>query len=310
MRISAWIRIVCWGVIFLLLTGILICGLTGIPFCGVSLNAWEDFSWKADSCATLGNGSGNYHVSTEGIKQLDISWTSGEITLISYEGEDVYFTETSDTPLNEKNSLRYGVSDGVLVIRFQEKGSLFGRQPDKKLQVMIPRSLASDLREVQADAVSANIRIEKLEAEKITCTATSGAVALTGLQAGRIETETVSGDITVSSVQAEEIEISTVSGEMDLEGAFQKISSSSTSGALKVNSSICPTSFKASSVSGGVTLFIPENNGFSLSFDKVSGAFYSDFSMTLDNGKGIYRDGGNLLIVDTVSGNCSIRRNK
>lgn len=185
MRISAWIRIVCWGVIFLLLTGILICGLTGIPFCGVSLNAWEDFSWKTDSRATLGNGSGNYHVSTEGIKQLDISWTSGEITLISYEGEDVYFTETSDTPLNEKNSLRYGVSDGVLVIRFQEKGSLFGRQPDKKLQVMIPRSLASDLREVQADAVSANIRIEKLEAEKITCTATSGAVALTGLQAGR-----------------------------------------------------------------------------------------------------------------------------
>lgn len=70
-----------------------------------------------------------------------------------------------------------------MVIRFQEKGSLFGRQPDKKLQVMIPRSLASDLREVQADAVSANIRIEKLEAEKITCTATSGAVALTGLQA-------------------------------------------------------------------------------------------------------------------------------
>ena len=97
---------------------------------------------------------------------MDISWTSGEITLISYEGEDVYFTETSDTPLNEKNSLRYGVSDGVLVIRFQEKGSLFGRQPDKKLQVMIPRSLASDLREVQADAVSANIRIEKLESGK------------------------------------------------------------------------------------------------------------------------------------------------
>ena len=63
--------------------------------------------------------------------------------MIPYEGEDVYFTEISDTPLNEKNSLRYGVSDSVLVIRFQEKGSLFGRQPDKKLQVMIPRSLAS-----------------------------------------------------------------------------------------------------------------------------------------------------------------------
>lgn len=182
--------------------------------------------------------------------------------------------------------------------------------PTKNCRLWFRGVWLPDLREVQADAVSANIRIEKLEAEKITCTATSGAVALTGLQAGRIETETVSGDITVSSVQAEEIEISTVSGEMDLEGAFQKISSSSTSGAWKVNSSICPTSFKASSVSGGVTLFIPENNGFPLSFDKVSGAFYSDFSMTLDNGKGIYRDGGNLLIVDTVSGNCSIRRNK
>lgn len=103
--------------------------------------------------------------------------------------------------------------------------------PTKNCRLCFRGVWLPDLREVQADAVSANIRIEKLEAEKITCTATSGAVALTGLQAGRIETETVSGDITVSSVQAEEIEISTVSGEMDLEGAFQKISSSSTSGA-------------------------------------------------------------------------------
>ena len=118
-----------------MLTGILICGLTGIPFCGVCLNAWEDFSWKADSRATLGNGSGNYHVSTEGIKQLDISWTSGGITLIPYEGEDVYFTEISDTPLNEKNSLRYGVSDGVLVIRFQEKGSLLADSPTKNCRL-------------------------------------------------------------------------------------------------------------------------------------------------------------------------------
>lgn len=131
------------------------------------------------------------------------------------------------TPLNEKNSLRYGVSDSVLVIRFQEKGSLFGRQPDKKLQVMIPRSLASG-----SARGSDRCRFCKYSHRKIRggknnmfwrgCTYGT---------AGRIEIETVSGDITVSSVQAEEIEISTVSGEMDLEGAFQKISSSSTSGA-------------------------------------------------------------------------------
>ena len=136
----------------------------------------------------------------------------------------------------------------------RKRGVCLADSPTKNCRLWFRGVWLPDLREVQADAVSANIRIEKLEAEKITCTATSGA--------------------------------------------------------WKVNSSICPTSFKASSVSGGVTLFIPENNGFSLSFDKVSGAFYSDFSMTLDNGKGIYRDGGNLLIVDTVSGNCSIRRNK
>lgn len=213
-----------------MLTGILICGLTGIPFCGVSLNAWEDFSWKADSCATLGNGSGNYHVSTDGIKQLDISWTSGEITLIPYEGEDVYFTEISDTPLNEKNSLRYGVSDSVLVIRFQEKGSLFGRQPDKKLQVMLPRSLASGSARGSDRCRFCKYSHRKIRGGKnnMYCNFWCGCTYGT---AGRIETETVSGDITVSSVQAEEIEISTVSGEMDLEGAFQKISSSSTSGA-------------------------------------------------------------------------------
>lgn len=125
------------------------------------------------SC-NIGEWIGKLPCFDRGDKQLDISWTSGEITLIPYEGEDVYFTETSDTPLNEKNSLRYGVSDGVLVIRFQEKGSLFGRQPRQKTAGYDSAEFGFRSARGSGRCRFCKYSHRKIRGGKITCTATSG----------------------------------------------------------------------------------------------------------------------------------------
>ncbi|MDD3192629.1 MAG: DUF4097 family beta strand repeat-containing protein [Oscillospiraceae bacterium] len=308
MKTLAWIRIVCWGLVLLFLTGILICSLIGVPVLGVNLNAWEGFSWRADSRVTQGDGSGHYQVPAENIKQLDINWTAGSVELVPYDGTEISFSEEAFGTLTEKNSLRYGVSDGVLVIRYVKNGLLFGNQPSKKLQVMLPRELAQSLEKIEVDSVSAKIDATDLQAGKMKYNTTSGSITLSGLQAEEIEIDTVSGGADVQDSNAENFKISTVSGDMRLDGSFQEIRSDSTSGKLTVQDRICPTTLKANSVSGDVILTLPENKGFSVSFDSLSGAFYSDFPMRMNDGEGTYENGGAHLNVDTVSGGFTIHK--
>ncbi len=309
MKTSAWIRIVCWGFVLLILTGFLICGLMDLPFFGLRFGMWDGFSWWEDDKDYLGNGSDSYQVPASGIEKLKIDWVSGRVDLQIYDGEEICITETSNRQLNEKNSLRYKVSGDTLKIRFRKNGILFGNLPNKDLQVMLPKRLAQSLQEVQVDAVSAKIEVNDLQAEEMHYETTSGAIHLLGVGAKEIEVDTVSGNLDIEAAQAAEVDISTVSGATQLEGAFGTIHASGVSGQIKVQSSACPDRVSASTVSGGVTLIIPENEGFSVSFDRVSGEFSSDFPITLNEGEGTYKNGGADFIVDTVSGNFSVKTN-
>ncbi len=309
MKTSAWIRIVCWGFVLLILTGFLVCGLMDLPFFGARLGMWDGFSWWGDDKDYLGDGSGSYQVPVSGIEKLKIDWVSGRVDLKIYDGEEIYITETSNQQLNEKNTLRYKVSGDTLRIRFRKSGILFGHLPDKDLQVMIPERLAQALKEIGVDAVSAKIDVKDLQAEEMHYETTSGAINLIGVGAKEIEVDTVSGDLCIEASQAVEVDISTVSGLTQLEGAFGKIHASGVSGEMKVQSSVCPDRVNASTVSGNVTIIIPENAGFSVSFDRVSGEFNSDFPITMNEGEGTYKNGGADFIVDTVSGNFSVKMN-
>lgn len=309
MKTSAWIRIVCWGFVLLILTGFLICGLMDLPFFGLRFGMWDGFSWWEDDAGYSGDGSGSYQIPAAGIENLDIEWISGRVELQIWDGEEIYIAETSKRQLNEKNSLRYKVSGDTLKIRFRKNGILFGSLPEKDLQLMLPKRLAQALKKVQVDAVSAKIEVNDLQAEEMHYETTSGAIHLLGAGAKEIEVDTVSGYLDLEAAQAAEVDISTVSGETQLEGAFGVIHASGVSGQIRVQSSVCPDRVSASTVSGGITLVIPENEGFSVSFDRVSGEFSSDFPITLNEGEGSYKNGGADFNVDTVSGNFSIKTN-
>ncbi len=308
MKASAWIRIACWGFVLLMSTGFLVCRLVGVPFLGLHSDLWGGFSWWEDDKGYSGDGSGSYKIPASGIENIEIDWVAGEVTLSAYDGEEIHFTESSSKKLNEKTTLRYKVSGNTLKIRFRKNGILFGSAPGKDLQVFLPRELAKSLGKVKIDAVSAKIDAKDLQAEQMHYTTTSGPIFLEKVEAERIETDTVSGGLDIENARATEIHASTVSGKTDLEGAFGTIHASGVSGKLTIQSSVCPDSVSASSVSGDVTVVIPENPGFSVSFDRVSGEFDSDFALSLKEGKGSYKDGGAKIAVDTVSGNLSIKK--
>ena len=57
-----------------------------------------------------------------------------------------------------------------------------------------------------------------------------------------------------------------------------------TSGNADLTTSAALDSLRSDSVSGTVTVVMPDNGGFDLSFHKLSGSFHSDFPTTQDGG--------------------------
>lgn len=86
-----------------------------------------------------------------------------------------------------------------------------------------------------------------------------------------------------------ELSADTTSGSLTLDGAFETIDFDTTSGALHLTTSILPRDISCDTVSGGVTLTLPENGGFSATLDSVSGDLTVDgFAGSLHRDEFVY----------------------
>lgn len=105
-----------------------------------------------------------------------------------------------------------------------------------------------------------------------------------------------------------ELSADTTSGSLTLDGAFETIDFDTTSGALHMTASALPRDISCDTVSGGVTLTLPENGGFSATLDSVSGDLTVDgFTGSLHRDTFVYGQGGPAYEFDSVSGDVHIR---
>lgn len=147
-------------------------------------------------------------------------------------------------------------------------------------------------------------------AESVTAASTSGDVNLDGMQASSgIQVGTASGDIRGNGVDCSLLTVSSTSGDIRMEGRFTGIQLGTTSGDASLTTSAALESLSSDSVSGTVTVSMPDNGGFDLSFQKVSGRFHCDFPTTESGGRYRYQNGGASFSAHTVSGDFYLRRN-
>ena len=100
--------------------------------------------------------------------------------------------------------------------------------------------------------------------------------------AKNIDIETVSSDCVIENVNSEKIEIDSTSGDNSLSGSFEDILLESGSGDNVIKSTICPSRINIDSVTGDTLIQIPENDGFEVRYDIVTGKIYvKDFSVTI-----------------------------
>ena len=287
------------------------------------------------------NEVGSYDLSITDIKDIDIDWISGGVSVTPYDGTVIKLVEYAQRDLKEDEVLTYEVEGSKLIVKFYDKSTgLHLFMPSKKLQVMVPESLANNLEDfllnnvsseievsnitaktVKIDSISGSIDMTDIYSDSIKLETTSGKILLTNSEAtesslesisgsvninnviskDQMSVDTTSGSISLEAVTSDNLSLETISGRVTADGNFENIIGGSTSGAFKIEDGVAPKSFNIHSISGSVTIAMPSLESMELKHSSVSGKFSCDFPIVENGGGGDYK-------ISTTSGSIRVEK--
>ncbi|MEG1151434.1 MAG: DUF4097 family beta strand repeat-containing protein [Bacilli bacterium] len=293
MKTTAIVKIVLFSILTVFLTVFLMKNLNPIKFPAFRINSNLFYNQNQEIITgDYKKGSGNYNAND--VTSMDINWVAGEVDIQEYDGTDIIFEEISNG-ISEKYKMHHTLSNGKLTINYSKSNSFngfgFGVDIQKKnLTIKVPK----------------NKRFEKLELN-IVGTETN----ISNIKSQDMHFITVNGDINGNNLTAKNLSGESVSGQLNLTGDFNSIDYVSVSGKINITDTVCPEVIECESVSGSLNITIPENDGFTLKYDKVSGYIDCDFeTKMIENRKLEHKNGSADFKFNTVSGEISIKKIK
>ena len=304
MRAKAIVKICICGTIALVLASMLV-SLLALP--GMhSLTGWDwSIHWLDDHGSDEGYTVGAASVSGE-VREMDVSWLSGSVTVELTDGDAVTLREEPQ-PESSDARMRWKLQDGKLTVYSQKSGLTLPTRA-KQLTIGIPAGQAEKLQKLSLDLSAATASLPALTLRELELDSISGSVTLTGGSYENLDFDSTSGELTLMGAAVGELSADTTSGSLTLDGDFTQVEFDTTSGSMELTASALPQNISCDTVSGGVTLTLPENSGFSASLDSVSGSLTVDgFTGSLHGDEFVYGQGGPAYEFDSVSGDVRIR---
>ena len=309
MKAGAIVRIILWGLVTAVLCAVLAGGLIydGFDFPQISLGT-DGYRFSDVGTYSVGD----ITLDSNTVHSLDIEWVAGSIRIKKSDGDKLVVRESKLG--HPDNELRWRIHNGQLQIRYC-KPRIFGLGSlSKDLEILLPADMlldGVDLRTIAIENVSSRIEIRDIAAQAIEIESVSGNIHLINSDVGMLEMENVSGTVQVLNCTLDKIETSTVSGNVSAEGTIRQVELEGVSARLDVISAVCPREITCKTVSGSLHLTIPENAGFVLSLDSLSGNLYApEFSLTSHgSGKYICGDGTSFFEIESISGQVDIQKN-
>lgn len=322
MRTGGIIRIVVGLVIAALLTAFLVAALTGF-------NLFEKLGWNTgwtswlhgNSISTVDDGSTvvseTAAVDAAGVNEIKIDWVAGSVEIRVGEGDQITFYETANRTLTDAQKMRYTLSSGgVLQIKYSaDVEDVFDwldsdtyNMPAKALIVTVPASMIGTLGTLDIDAVSAKVDVDGVYGGETKLNTVSGAIAAANIACEELKLSSTSGSVKAEACQAEKLDLGNVSGSLRAEGVYAQIDAESVSGEVRLSCSSAPDKITAESVSGSVTVQLPESAGFTAKLDSVSGGLSCTFPGTLSDKMVVVGDGSANYRFNTVSGSIRIEQ--
>ena len=246
-------------------------------------------------------------VLAERVEKLELHWLSGHVSLTTHGDDTLSLSEAANRDLSEEESLHYRLDGTTLTIQYCRSGAHLEQDLQKELTVCLPERL---LRELQVDTVSAGITMEGVETEMLELGTVSGKIRLRSCGVTELaELGTVSGGVLAELARPlPAFSAGTVSGDIEVSAPSVTVfEAGTTSGSVALTAEAAPETVKVSTVSGAVTLCLPETAGFTLALSTVSGACDLSLPCAVENGSYICGDGRGAYRIDTTSGDVCVK---
>lgn len=278
MKSSAIIRIILFSIIVIVLLGILFSGL-GMHF----------YSFKR---ATVESTTETILESTlfpaDQIKNLEINWVAGTITIEALDSTDVIcVTETNSDP---KHPMVCKTDGSKLIIQDREdnhNASVFSSAERKELYIAVP---------------------EKWICNNLVINSAAAAPTLRNMTIEEVTVNGASGSCDVQDCSIEDLSINSAAGDLFFTGCIMNLDIDGASTSAVVNAKNIPQSISMDSMSGKLDLTLPEDCGFQLDQDSLSGKSNIDFDTRTVDGTQIAGDGACKISVNGLSASVSIHK--
>ena len=282
--LNALVQILIFGLLAIILSVLLL----GLQFSMLLFDGTleESISGIIQDHSTVLSGSGTADAKT--VENIQIQWVNGSITVVPGDVETVVFSETG--AFNEKDRMVWKQNGNTLTIRFSDNSrNLLGINLtfSKDLTVIVPRDWVG--KELEIESVSANVQVHDL-------------------LIGKLELVNVSGDCELTGCSLTEFSAETVSGDVRYEGALQELDFDTVSATCTAILTAVPRKIDMNAVSGDLDVTLPENAGFTLDMDSLSGRFQSNFATTESGNRKICGDGSCKISAESVSGDIRIQK--
>ena len=275
MKRNAVVRIIIFSLIILLLVGVLLAGL------GISM-----YTFRVDTL-TESYIVGNGEIPAREIHEIEIEWAAGIVQIQTADTDTISFQEKSEYMNAEP--MVYHQNGNKLTIEYQAPKIHFGFGPSdsKELLITVPKDWYGD--SISVDAASANLFIN-------------------GLVADDLELNIASGDCHITSCELIDLEVDCASGNVYYDGTLKTMDCSAASGKVVANFKNIPSSIDFEGASADLELTLPEDAGFTVELDTLSGYFGSEFDTTRRGELYTCGDGSCKINVDGMSGDVIIHK--
>lgn len=230
-------------------------------------------------------------VDAASIRDMEIEWAAGSIVIKPMDITEIRISEEGAS--QSSDPMVWKVKDGKLVIQYSRNTdhdfgiSLLQGKDVKNLTIQVPRDWSCNSLEI--DAASASLEVRDLTIREM-------------------EFDGASGTCIFNNCTVENLDLDTASGDVLFKGSLTQMECDAASANIILELSSIPKSLDLDTASGNLDLTLPENAGFTVTMDTMSGEFTSDFTTTQRNGGYVAGNGRCRIDVDAMSGNVIIRK--
>lgn len=289
MKRNVIIRIVLFSLAIVVLLGILLAGIGARYF----MTAWHTSGISEithNVGLTGGTVAASGSVQADEIRSIEVDWAAGAIRIVRGDTDRIEFSETAVE--NDKYPMVWKQSGDKLILQFCETdrnwfGFSFDGTLSKELVITVPRDWIGD--ELELNVASAVVSVKHLAIHNV-------------------DFNGASGTLTLDDCTVEELDIDTASGDIRFSGSLDVLDCDAVSADCVLSLTNNPSRISIDSVSGDLTLFLPEDCGFTVGMDTISGDFASEFASSESGKFHIYGDGRCRISVSGVSGDLAVRR--